>query len=326
MTRERLIFKPFNRGFQMMYEEFPKELHEELRVPGTFVRKTDVKVKLEDGRELEMDASYIVDPDNKIIFERMVVNLEHQSYRVGKSKIRIMTLYEQKNIHEENLPNLSVVASHIPIESHEQYFERTPSHILKPYYLDLGEKDIQERLIKVKDIIDNNKKITNNAALNLGIIVLFAPRENALEITEKVIGLYNKIRDQLSKKMKNTLYQIIFAMIDAYCDKEEDFDRMVTMLKEKNDEDNIENYEYVKRIRNSLNSARHRIVDLETEDELKQQRIVDLETEDELKQQRINDLQTRINDFKAREKVNQQRIDELVAEIEKLKKNANNEG
>lgn len=285
MIRKRLIHQPYDFAFKMMYEEFPKELHEELKVPGVFVRKTDVKVLLN-----YMDASYIVDPDFEIIFERVIVNMEHQSTPVGKPKIYIMTDYEIKNINSENLPNLSVVASHLQIESHEQSISRTSSHILKPYYLDLGSNDNQKRLIKLNQIINNNEKITDNTALNLGIIVLFAPRDRALEITEKVVELYIKIKNKLSEKMEFVLFSVLYAMIDAYCDNQGDFERLINMIEEKTSRNNIDKFESFERVRNNLNSAQHKIVDLETQREIDQQTISDLETKQVLDQQTISDL------------------------------------
>ena len=100
MVRKRKIHKPFDFGFGLMYNEFPRELHEELDVPGIFKRKSNVKVRLKNGKVLEMDASYVVDPDFKVLFESAVVDLEHQSTHVDEDKIIVIGDYNIQQIAE----------------------------------------------------------------------------------------------------------------------------------------------------------------------------------------------------------------------------------
>ena len=69
MSRKRKIDKPFDFGYNVMYNEYPKELHKVLNVPGIFRRKANEKVYFKDGSIGEMDSSYIIDPDSKTIFE-----------------------------------------------------------------------------------------------------------------------------------------------------------------------------------------------------------------------------------------------------------------
>lgn len=57
MARKRKLNNPYDFAFGVMYNEYPKEFHEELNIPGIFKRKSNVKVRLKDGRMLEMDAS-----------------------------------------------------------------------------------------------------------------------------------------------------------------------------------------------------------------------------------------------------------------------------
>lgn len=223
MLRERKIYHPFNHAFEIMYDAYPKELHENLKVPGIFVRKSEVKIRLYDGRVIEMDASYIIDPDYEEIFERMVANLEHQSTPVDDEKIDIISRYGIGEIQMEGLPHLSVVASHLPKEVSKKSHRISPSDILEPYYLDLGSEDNKQRLINARRKINNNEELTSNDELQLGVIVLFAPRDRAREITEEVVGLYLRIIEKLSLNMEYVLYSVLYSMIDAYFDDEDDF-------------------------------------------------------------------------------------------------------
>ena len=216
MTRKRKIDKPFNFAYLVMYNEYPKILHNNLNVPGVYKRKANTKVYFEDGRIGEMDTSYIVDPDFKEIFHRTVVNGEHQSTPVDNEKIEMMMYYAIQQTHDELLPQMSFIASHIPKEKHVQSYKHSPTNIILPIFIDLGEENIQKRLNNVKNIISLQEAISDEVALDLGIIAVFAPRYKAQIVTREVVELYCAISHQLSRKMESTLYSVIYAMIDAY--------------------------------------------------------------------------------------------------------------
>lgn len=116
MARKKKLDKPYDFAFGVMYNEYPKEFHKELNIPGIFKRKSNVKVRLKQGNVREMDASYVVDPDFKVLFEPAVVDLEHQSTPVDTPKIKIIGDYNIQQIADERLPTLNVVASHLSKE------------------------------------------------------------------------------------------------------------------------------------------------------------------------------------------------------------------
>ena len=120
MARKKKIHHPFDFAFGILFNEFPKELHENLDIPGVFRRKSNVKVRIKDGTKLEMDASYVVDPDYERLFVPAVVILEHQSKEVSISKIKIIGYYETQKIADERLPSLNVIASHLSPEKSVQ--------------------------------------------------------------------------------------------------------------------------------------------------------------------------------------------------------------
>ena len=69
MSRKRRIHNPFNFGFKVMYNDFPRELHSSLNVPGIFKKKSNVKVFRKNDSTLEMDSSYVANPDYETLFE-----------------------------------------------------------------------------------------------------------------------------------------------------------------------------------------------------------------------------------------------------------------
>ena len=284
MARKRRIDKPFNFGYKIMYNEYPKELHIDLKVPGIFKRKANEKVYFKDGSTGEMDSSYIIGPDFKTILEPMVANGEHQSTPVGKGKMKMISYYGIQQMHDESLPQFSYIASHISKEKHERTYKRSPTDIIEPYFLDLGEEDNKKRLNNVKKIIKQQENLTNEDALNLGIIALFAPRNNAQEITEEVVKLYVDIAHCLSQKMESTLFSVLCAMIDAYFDDENEYRRVINMLKENTSPESIEKFE-------SLDIAESKISELEKDNSTANGKINELEKANSTANGKINDLE-----------------------------------
>lgn len=306
MIRKRKISKPFDFGYTIMDNEYPKILYSRLNVPGIFRKKINKKVYFKDGHMGEMDSSYIADPDFVELFEAVAVNGEHQSTPVDDEKIEMISYYGIQQIHDTNLPQYSFVASHLPQEKHVQQFKRSRTDIIQPHYLDLGEEDNKKRLNNVKNIIKKQEKITDEDALELGIITVFAPRDKGKEITEEVIELYNEIIDQLSPKMEFTLYSVLFAMTDAYFDDEHKFEDVIKMLKEKTTSETIEKFE-------TLTTFKNKVLELEKTNNT-------LEKTNNTLEKTNNTLKNRNTTLEREKNSATTRISELEAEIADLKK------
>ena len=248
--------KPFDLCHSIMFSEFPKTYTSTIGVPGKFVKKINRRVHLKDGTCGEMDSAYIADPDYNILFERAAVALEHQSIRVGDSKLDKFGDYDIQLVVDEHLPTLLVVASHLNKEKSKKELIRTPSDITRLYFLDLGEENITKRLITVSEIINNNKHLNTENALNLGVIALYAPRKHAPEILKTVINLYLKIMNNLDLKMEYTLYSVITILIDAYFDDENECARLKNMIDEKTSPESKELFESHKNTIESLEYAK----------------------------------------------------------------------
>ena len=216
-----------------MFNEYPLIYTKTIGVPGEFVKKINRRVHLKDGTGGEMDSAYIAKPDNKILFEVVAVGLEHQSKPVGPFKLTKFGDYDIQMVSDENLPTLLAVASHLNPEKSENELIRSPSDITKLYFLDLSKENICQRLNRVKEIINNNKKLTVEDALNLGVILLYAPREHAYEITETIVNFYLKVVDDLDLKMEKCLYSVITILTDAYIDDEKEYRKLTNMIDNK---------------------------------------------------------------------------------------------
>lgn len=177
-----------------------------------------------------MDSAFVLDPDGEILTERVAACLEHQSTPVDEEKLEKMGDYDIQLVSDENLPTLIIVASHLSSRKSKIILRRSPSDVTILYFLDLGEKDNRRRLTRLSKLIENNQHLTIEDALNLGVILLYAPRERACEITEKVVNLYLDIHDDLDHEMEKCLYSVFSVLIDAFFDDETEYKRLINMV------------------------------------------------------------------------------------------------
>lgn len=311
MRRKTLHSKHFDLCHTIMFNEFPAEYIKTIGVPGKFIEKINQRVHLKDGTGGEMDSAFILDPDGDILKERVSACLEHQSTPVNPTKLNKFGDYDIQLVSDENLPTLLIVASHLNPEESKNMLIRSPSDITKLYFLDLGEENICKRLNTVSKIIENKKYINNEIALNLGVILLYAPRKHACKITEKVSELYVKIVKELEFKMEYCLYSVITIMIDAYFDDENKYRRMINMVEKNTSKKTKEAFaETKKSLMNSIQwtkedlaKANEKIDKLEAENS----RIPKLEAEN-----------SRIPELEAQIEAQNSIIPELKAEIERL--------
>ena len=173
-----------------------------------------------------------------------------------------------------------IVASHSNAEESKNMLIRSPSDITLLYFLDLGVKNIYKRLSIVSEIIENNRYLNTENALNLGVIVLYSPRKHAREITERVANLYVKIIDDLDFKMGYCLYSVISIMIDAYFDDENEYRRLIDMIDGKTSQDTKEAFAATKKcFMESLEWAKEDLANTKEDLSMANGKIAELEAE-----------------------------------------------
>ncbi len=233
MKRNRKFSMHFELSHSILFNNYPATYTDTIGVPGKYVKKINRRVHLKDGALGEMDSAYIAEPDNKILFEKVAVGLEHQSIPVSDSKLNMIGNYDIQLVVDEHLPTLIAVASHLKKEKSKSKLIRSPSDITELYFLNLGEENICERLNKVSKIIDSKECLSTENALNLGVIALYAPRNRACEIMKRVVNLYLKIVNNINFKMEFTLYSVITILVDAFFDDEKEYRGLIDMIDEK---------------------------------------------------------------------------------------------
>ena len=232
MKHERKVAQAFNYGFTTLYNDFPGPFVRSLGAPGKFVRKANTSVRTMDGKSGDIDSAYVADPDNEIIFVPTLVLLGHQRLPVNEDKSEKIGLhYFIQGISDERLPAMVCIASHQDIDKHVQKYGINKDNVIINFiFIDLGEEDNTKRLNKIRSKLDTSDMISIDDGMNIGITLLFAPEKYAKEITRELLDYFLNRKIE-SDKLKNTLYRVFYAMIDAYFDDEKEFQEMITMLK-----------------------------------------------------------------------------------------------
>ena len=247
MVRKKIFNNPFDASHNIMFEDAPEEYTAEIGMPGIFVEKINRNFSLTTGDKGELDSAYIADPDNKTLFTRVAVGLEHQSTPVSSEKLDQIGGYEIYLKSKTKLPTFMAVATHTDKEKSHTHLFRSPTDSMDLYFPDLGKEKIYEKLNMMNNIINSENVLTNREVINLGIIVLYAPREHACEITENVVELYSKVSVNLDYNMQYILYSVISMMIDAYFDDEKEYKELINMMDIKTVPDIISDFESTKR-------------------------------------------------------------------------------
>lgn len=80
----------------------------------------------------------MVEPDNCRLFEKILINVEFQSYKVTKEKIKIISDYKDYAKLYYGLPVLSIIIITDDYESSEIEYSRVSSDILRPIYIHMS--------------------------------------------------------------------------------------------------------------------------------------------------------------------------------------------
>ena len=230
MRREKIFSNPYDNGHNIMFNNLKGDYTKSIGVPGKFVEKINPRVNLKNGVTGEMDSPYIADPDGIILHRRVASGLEHQSYNIDDDKLNQMGNYQTHLVVETHLPTFLPIATHLDPSKSKKILKRSPTDIIELYFLDLGEKKITKKLSRVSDKINNNKTVSRDDKIDLGTIVLYAPRHKAREMTREVVNLYRKISNTMDFNLEYTLHMVITIMIDAYFDEKNEYEELINML------------------------------------------------------------------------------------------------
>ncbi|MEE1150020.1 hypothetical protein [Methanobrevibacter sp. UBA212] len=210
----------------------PKVLHRYFRLPGKFVRNYTTRIVKRDGSEGEMDWLILVEPDGHRLFEKILINVEFQSSRVTKEKIKIISEYKDYAKTYYGLPVLTVIIITDGYEYSEVEYSRVDSDILMPIFIRMDFDEIIERLNNLEEKILNHIELSEDDGLDMVFLPMFAPKKEGKWITEKVLHLFNMDKT-LKKPFRGHVGYGISLMVKKYFKSTSKAEELLKMLEEK---------------------------------------------------------------------------------------------
>ena len=210
----------------------PKVLHRYFRLPGKFVRNYTTRIVKRDGSEGEMDWLILVEPDGHRLFEKILINVEFQSSRVTKEKIKIISEYKDYAKTYYGLPVLPVIIITDGYEYSEVEYSRVDSDILMPIFIRMDFDEIIERLNNLEEKILNHIELSEDDGLDMVFLPMFAPKKEGKWITEKVLHLFNMDKT-LKKPFRGHVGYGISLMVKKYFKSTSKAEELLKMLEEK---------------------------------------------------------------------------------------------
>jgi hypothetical protein len=210
----------------------PKVLHRYFRLPGKFVRNYTTRIVKRDGSEGEMDWLILVEPDGHRLFEKILINVEFQSSKVTKEKIRIISEYKDYAKTYYGLPVLTVIIITDGYEYSEVEYSRVDSDILMPIFIRMDFDEIIERLNNLEEKILNHIELSEDDGLDMVFLPMFAPKKEGKWITEKVLHLFNMDKT-LKKPFRGHVGYGISLMVKKYFKSTSKAEELLKMLEEK---------------------------------------------------------------------------------------------
>ena len=200
---------PYDKSFRYMSGEYPKFLHENLNLPGKFIKSYENDVINHEKVNLRMDLLILVGPDEEKISENTLINLEHQSTRLDEEKIGIIADYKDFSKCRHHYPILSMVITGFNPENQIREYESTESDITRPVFIYMDNEEIEKRLNNLEAKIISRKDLEKPEILDFGIIAIFAEDK---AIIENLCNLY-KDSKYVKGEIRNDMALILDSMI-----------------------------------------------------------------------------------------------------------------
>ncbi|MBE6500469.1 MAG: hypothetical protein E7Z80_08010 [Methanobrevibacter thaueri] len=169
-------------------EIMPEKLNHYFKLPGEFIRNFPTKIFLRNGSEREIDWMMLTKQNQ----EEMLTLVEFQSYPVNKEKIKTIADCADYSKTYYHRPVCAIIIITEGYESSQKEYRRTASDIFKPIYIHMDWNEITERLNNLEAKILNQEKLTDDEALDMVFLPMFAPKNKAKKVTEKITHLFRK--------------------------------------------------------------------------------------------------------------------------------------
>ena len=270
MDLTKRIYQSTDISFKYAISVLNKRLHQYLNLKDEYVLSYPTEVITRDMRNLRMDSLYKT--------RNALNNIEAQSTKVGIKEMKRFADYRIFAEYVYNLPVKTIILMTDDPQNSLKEYKISETDIMKPIYIYFPKEEVIKRFKNVRDKIENKQTLTEEETLDIAFLPLFATKENAPEITEKMCELIRKDR-HIEYELKREISFILQIMIFKHF---EDTEKRKKLLGEIN----------MKQYDSDLEMIAYEIYgeDLEEKDEIIKQQGNDLKQKDNMIKQQGNDL------------------------------------
>ena len=155
--------------------------------------------------------------------------VEFQSYVVNEEKMEIIADCADYAKIYYGRPILVVIIITKDFKSSQKEYRRTASDILKPTYIRMDWNEITERLNNLEAKILNQKHLTDDEALDMVFLPMFATKNKAKQVTEKVTHLFRQDKS-LTGIFRRDIAFGLSIMIRKYFDLTDKAKELLTLI------------------------------------------------------------------------------------------------
>ena len=200
-----------------LIDVMPEKIHKWLNLPGIFVKNFPTRFIKKDGSEREMDWLMLVKPDNKTLFQPILINVEFQSSRVNKDKIKAMCEYKDYSKTYYGYPVLTIVVITSGFDSSEKEYCEVTTDVFRPQYIYMDDDEVIEKLNNIERKTLNHETLSDNDAIDMVFLPMFASRKLAESVTEKIVRLF-KCDQSIDGSFRNDIGFALSLMVRKYFD------------------------------------------------------------------------------------------------------------
>ncbi|WP_407416130.1 hypothetical protein [Methanobrevibacter sp.] len=181
-------------------------IHNYFNLEGEYIHPIETEIITVNKRNLRMDIAYLRS-------ENIINNIENQSGIVNMEKLEIIAEYAKfLLIHNNSLTN-SIIISKVDPKYCQKEIALTKTLFLRPDYIYISPKEINERLNNITYKINNNQELTYDETIELAVLPTLAQDDIAPYITQKICELI-KNNTTINETLKTKICFIVEIMID----------------------------------------------------------------------------------------------------------------
>ena len=181
-------------------------IHKYFNLEGEYIHPIETEVITVNKRNLRMDIAYLRS-------ENIINNIENQSSIVDMKKLKIIAEYAKFLLIHNNSLTDSIIISKVDPKYCQKEIALTKTLFLRPEYIYIPPKEINERLNNITYKINNNLKLTYDETCELAILPTLAQDKISPYVTQKICELIKNDKT-ISETLKTKICFIVEIMID----------------------------------------------------------------------------------------------------------------